>query len=293
MVKSTIQAADEFNAAAGGRYKIEVFPGGVLGGMLEVFDMVQAGAIDMCDFAPDYLSEKDLLFGAQGLAFAFKDGITFQKYLNNVRKAMWDKRLTDTYKVKLMSLTLTFPHDAWCGTKPIHTLEDWKGKVVWVGGPAEAEAITALGASPVTMDWGDGYPSIEKGVVDGGTYGLGAAWMLKWTACKYYTDARMFLSSGGIIINNATFNSLPKDIQDLMVNVFQKHQDRMIQFFTYDAPKMAETDLVAGGAEVYHVPADEVARWKEKTKPIWDSFFSKLKPEDAKLIQDLIAEANK
>ena len=293
MVKSTIAAADEFNAAAGGKYKIEVFAGGVLGGMLEVFDMVQAGGIDMADFAPDYLSEKDLLFGPQGTPFAFKDAQAFTKYLGKIRTEIWNERLEENYNLKLLSLNLTFPHDAWCGTKPIKTLEDWKGKVVWVGGPAEAEAITALGASPITLDWGDGYPAIEKGVVDGGTYGLGAAWMLKWEACKYYTLADFFVSSGGIVMNLDTFKAMPKDLQNSLVKIFKAHEDRMVQFFTYEAPKLAEADLTAGGADVYHVPAAERARWEEATKNVAGSYFSKLNPDDAKKIKSIMAEANK
>jgi len=292
MVESTIQAAEEFNAIAGDEYKIEVFAGGVLGGMLEVFDMVQVGGLEMCDFAPDYLSEKDLVFGAQGIPFAFKDAEAFTEFLGKIRAEIWNERLEEKYNLKLLSLNLTFPHDGWCGTVPIETLEDWTGKVVWVGGPAEAEAVTALGASPMTLDWGDGYPAIEKGIVDGGTYGLGAAWMLEWSACTYYTVADFFVSSGGIVMNLDTFNDMPKDLQDSLVEIFKAHEDRMVQFFTYEAPQQAEADLTAGGAEVYHVPADERAKWQEATKDVGESYFSKLDPEIATLIKSIMDEVN-
>jgi len=293
MVASAIKAAGEFNAGAGGRYEIKVFPGGVLGGMLEVYDMTVKGAIDMCDVAPDFLSEKDLLFGPQGLPFLFKDPQAFQKFLDKIRTALWQKREAEKYNLQMLTLHLTFPHDGWCGTKPIKTLEDWKGKVVWVGGPAEAEAITALGASPVTLDWGDGYPAIEKGVVDGGTYGLGAAWMLKWDACKYYTDAGFFVSSASLCMNLDTYKAMPKDLQDLLNKVLSEHQTRMVQFYAVDAPVQSAADLTKGGAEIYHVPAAERARWQEATKGIKASYLSKLNPEDAKLIQGFIDEVNK
>jgi TRAP-type C4-dicarboxylate transport system substrate-binding protein len=293
MVASAIQACEEFNEGAAGRYEIQVFPGGVLGGMLEVYDMTVAGAIDMCDVAPDFLSEKDLLFGPQGLPFLFKDAQAFQKFLDKMRTAIWQEREAEKYNLQMLTLHLTFPHDAWCGTKPIKTLEDWEGKVVWVGGPAEAEAITALGASPVTLDWADGYPSIEKGVVDGGTYGLGAAWMLNWDACKYYTDAGFFVSSASLCMNLDVYNAMPKDLQDLLNKVMSEHQTRMVQFYAVDAPIQSEADLTAGGAEVYHLPAAERARWQEATKDIKASYFSKLDPDDVELIQGFIDEVNK
>ena len=195
--------------------------------------------------------------------------------------------------MKLLSLIVCFAHDAWCGTKPIKTLDDWKGKVVWASSPAEAEALKLLGASPVSMDWGEGYPAIEKGVVDGGTYGLGAAWMLKWSACKYFTAANMFSSSAGVAINQDVFNSMPKDIQDSLLKVFKEYQERMIPYFSHDVLKIMEDDLTARGAEVYHPPADEIAKWAKATRGAWDSYLGKLSPEQADMIKGLIETANK
>ncbi len=292
MVQSIIQAAGDFNKAAAGKYEMKVFAGGVLAGMLEAVDMVQKGAIESCDFAPDFFSEKDLRFGAQGVPFAFNSAFAFQTYLDNVRGQMWDSILEKTYNIKVLSMVVSFPHDGWCGTKPVKTLEDWKGKVVWCGGPAEAEALTKIGASPVTMDWGDGYPAIEKGVVDGGTYGIGAAWMLKWSACKYYTLANFFVSAAGVGINKDVFEAMPKDLQDALVNAFKAHQARMVQFFGVDAPALAEKDLKAGGADVYHVPDSEIARWKTATATIKDSYMGKLSASDAKTLSGIMDSAN-
>lgn len=291
MVQSTIQAAENFNAAQD-EYIIEVYAGGVLGGMLEVFDMVMAGGIDICDYSPDFLAEKDLVFGPQGLPFIFEDAQACIKFFDLITEELWADKFEDEYNVKLLSLCMTYPHDAWCGTSPIHTLEDWEGKVVWVAGPVEAEAITTLGASPMTLDWAEGYPAIEKGVVDGGTYGIGAAWMLAWEACTDYTDAGMFMSSGSLVMNLDTFNDMPGDIKDLLLEEFQAHQDKMNEFYADQGPAEAKAGLTAAGAEVYDLPASERARWIDATKDIRDSYFAKLDPDDAELIQELLEEAH-
>jgi TRAP-type transport system periplasmic protein len=294
-VLSCIQAADEFNAAAGGAYKIEVYPGGVLAGMLEGFDLVRQGAIEISDFSPDFLAEKDLVYGPQSIPFVFKDFFAEAKFLQIIREKIWQKRIEENYGVKVIFLSGLFAHDGWCGTKPIKTLNDWKGKVVWVAGPAEAEAIKLLGASPVTMDWGEGYPAMEKGVVDGGTYGLGAAWMSNWTACKYFTVANMFSSTGCLVMNLDLFNEMPADIQQALLKAMKAHEDRMYQFMGYDAPAQSEAALTGPewGAEIYHVPDAEVAKWKEATTSVAENYFSKLDPADAQIIKDAIAEANK
>ena len=282
MVQSAIQAAENFNAKAGGRYEIEVHAGGVLGGMLEVFDLVRTGGIEMCDFSPDFIAGKDLVFGPQGLPFAFDKAEECIEFYKLIGEAIWKDLLEEKYNLKMLSLARSATHD-WCGTKPIHTLEDWDGITIWVSGPTEAAAVEAMGASPVTFDWNDGYPAIEKGTVDGGIYGTFAPWMLKWEACNHFTvsgNAGGFQSSAGIAMNLDIFNDLPQDIQDLLVAEFTAHEDRVNELFIGIEMQAAE-ELEAGGAEVYYLPEDELDRWREATSAVAEDYFAQLDPADA------------
>ena len=52
--------------------------------------------------------------------------------------------------------------------KAVKTLSDWKGLLVWVANPVQANTVQALGASPVNLTFFDGYPALEKGTVDAG-----------------------------------------------------------------------------------------------------------------------------
>jgi len=47
--------------------------------------------------------------------------------------------------------------------KPVHSLEDLKGKKYYAGGPAGVLVVKALGATPVTMSMADVYLSVDKG----------------------------------------------------------------------------------------------------------------------------------
>jgi hypothetical protein len=52
------------------------------------------------------------------------------------------------------------------GTKPVKTLDDWKGLLAGAGAPVTASLFKGLGASPVTIMWTDLYESLQKKIID-------------------------------------------------------------------------------------------------------------------------------
>jgi TRAP-type C4-dicarboxylate transport system substrate-binding protein len=290
MVQSHMKAVEEFNAAAGGKYKIEMYPGGVLGGMMEVFDLTVTGAIDICDFAPEYVSNKDPRFAAQSLPFVLKSQAAGQIYFEKIRDSLWQDVLRDEYNVELLSLSGSNMVE-YLGTKPIYTMEDWKGKIIWVVSPTDAEIAKALGGSGMVLEWADGPSAMEKGVVDGALRPGFAAWMMKWPL-NYATRANFNMAAVALTMNLAVFNSMPSDIQEILVKAFVAHEERMTEYwcgmeiYPFD-------ELEKDGWEIYDLPADERAKWIDATKPIIDEYYTKLSPSDAEIIKAALAEANK
>ena len=63
----------------------------------------------------------------------------------------------------------------------IKSVEDLKGKKIRVQGVCQADLVKALGASAVTIAFGEVVPALEKGVVDCGITGTMPAYKAKWT----------------------------------------------------------------------------------------------------------------
>jgi TRAP-type C4-dicarboxylate transport system substrate-binding protein len=57
----------------------------------------------------------------------------------------------------------------------LQSLEAFKGLKLRVLGPEPAEALKALGASPVTVSLGELYTSLQRGVLDGAMTNEGSA----------------------------------------------------------------------------------------------------------------------
>jgi len=292
MVQSEIKWAADFTEASGGRYNMQVYAGGVLGGMVETFDMMRTGGIEMADISPDYIGGKDLVFVAQGLPWCTNNAQAAIKFVESLRQTMWQQRLRDNYNVEMLACARVADHDGWSGTKPIHTLEDWKGTTIWISGPTEAAAMTALGASTVSLDWNDGYPAIEKGVVDGSINGFFPTWMLKWDAVKYVTMSGAFISTACVGMTYSLFKDMPADLQAVMTQMGKDHQARVTEYFL-NVQEQAISELKAQGVEIYYLPDAEKARWQAATANVANEYYAKLDPADAATIKALFAEANK
>jgi TRAP-type C4-dicarboxylate transport system substrate-binding protein len=292
MVISEAQATEEFNAVAGGKYKIEMYPGGVLGSMSETLELTMSGAIDICDTGGfSSISGKDARFSAQSLPFQLKDYNASQKFYDLIRQKIWQNALRENFHVELLSLTSGNAYQ-YLGTSPIHTMADWKGKVLWVANATEAEVVTALHGSGTVLDWADGPSAMEKGVVDGCLRPGSAAVLSKWEMLKYATRCNFNFAGMAIVMNVNAFNSMPSDLQAALMKAFKAHQDRQVAFWGNKEIEPYE-QLKAKGWEIYALPADERAKWVDTVKPIIDKYYSKLNPSDAEIVKGIFIEANK
>jgi TRAP-type transport system periplasmic protein len=105
--------------------------------------------------------------------------------------------------------------------KPVNTLADMKGLKMNVKNTGLiVDRWKALGATPVALSMADIYMSLDKGVVDGteGAYTLMIA--RRWgDIIKNITPINMGANVFYLSMNKDKFNSLPKDLQDIIDSV--------------------------------------------------------------------------
>jgi len=287
------ELAERFKERTNGQYIIEVYAGGTLVTMEEEMELLKTGAIQMAEFPIEYLSGSDIRFSAVSLPFLLDDMDASVAFLKNINETLFGEILAQKFNAKPLLVFTVGIHD-YCGAKkPVKTLEDWKGQLVWVANPIQAQTMEAFGASPVSLPFFDGYPALQKGTVDAGV-GLNptGVWNFKWyDAIHYITIANSFGTSGYFDINLDTWNSMPKDIQDILLEECQRAEDELKTFFTQYA-KDSLTNLANEGVEIYQLPEDEKARWIEASKPVLEGFYEQIGAEDAEKIKEAARKAN-
>jgi TRAP-type C4-dicarboxylate transport system substrate-binding protein len=288
------EMADRFNERTGGKYTIEVYPGGSLCSQEETFSMLRTGAIDMAESPIEYQTGDDVRFAAVTLPFLVNSLESNIEFLRLINESLFNDIIAGKFNAMPVMVWSTGIHE-YCGaTKPVKTLEDWSGLLVWVANSAEADTAEALGASAVPLPFFEGYPALEKGVVDAGI-GVNPTgiWNFRWDeAVHHITVANMFGTSGYIYLNLDAFNAMPDDIQDILLEECQQSENELQEYLTdYAANSLVELENV--GVEVYYLPAAERARWSEASSSVIDDFYAQIGEADAQKIRDAAEEANR
>ena len=158
--------AEKMEQLSGGRFKIQVFPGGALGNALKVPETVKNGIAEVGHTWIGYDWGKDpttVLFG--GYAGSF-DTERMLHWLYEAGGMEMQRQFREEME-GIISLPLgirtaeAFLHSR----KPVRTLADLKGLKLRTAG-AWLEMAKDLGAAPVTTAGGDVYPMLERGAID-------------------------------------------------------------------------------------------------------------------------------
>lgn len=147
---------------------------------------------------------------------------------------------------------------------PVKTLEDLKGKKMGHGGPM-LPWLAALGATAVQASYNEVYTSMDTGVIDGYSMPANVVTAFKiYEVGKYFTKLGLAGANvcGVLTMNLNSWNKLPKEVQDILVEVGDD--------FSWDVYKLgmeqlkkAATIMEKAGVTIYTMPENERARWDQ------------------------------
>lgn len=102
--------------------------------------------------------------------------------------------------------------------KPVQKLSDLKGMKLRGAGTLYVPFMRALDTTPVNIPIPEIYTSLERGVVDGFAHpALGFRGHGWHKIAKYIIDHPVWSPNATILINQKTWNGIPKDLQDIIV----------------------------------------------------------------------------
>ena len=163
--------AEKMDQFSGGRFKIQVFPGGALGNALKVPETVKNGVAEMGHTWMGYDWGKDpttVLFG--GYAGSFDT----ERMLHWIYEAggleMQRQFRDETEGIVSIPLFIRTAEVFLHSRKAVKTLADLKGLKLRTAG-IWLELAKDLGAAPVTTAGGDIYPMLERGAIDAVEWG--------------------------------------------------------------------------------------------------------------------------
>jgi TRAP-type C4-dicarboxylate transport system substrate-binding protein len=286
-----LELAKRFNERAKGEYVMEVHAGGALAKLPEYFDAVRIGAVEMADSPWAVYSFLDPRLGAIEIPFLF-DNSNAQNSAIKLIEPLYDQIFQEKFNAKGFGLLNSGGMQLF-STKPVKTLEDWKGLLVGAISPPIAGMIKELGGSPVTIMWVDMYEAMQKKVVDANTQGTHGGLILGLPeVCKYITIFFGIALWNGYTINLDVWKKMPGSIQKILQEEVDKAADWMTKT---TCTVVGDGDIKAfkeKGMDVYFLPKAERERWKKQLEPYKQKQLDSM-GELGQKIKKIADEANK
>lgn len=144
--------------------------------------------------------------------------------LNNVVWKYWEKSLKEKYDIRFMGINHWPSVYVYC-TKPLRTIDDFKGKKLRGMGYYDSLAFEGLGAAGMSIPWDEAFMSVQRGVVDGLVTAVVAYESMGFSDyCKYVNKWPVHGASCAamIIVNGKAFDALPEDLKPIVKMVLKE-----------------------------------------------------------------------
>jgi TRAP-type transport system periplasmic protein len=166
--------------------------------------------------------------------------------------------------------------------RPITKAEEFAGlKLRVIQNPLFIETFAALGSSPQPMPFPEVYTALEQKVVDGQENPFATILASKFHEVqKHAVQSSHIYSVWAFLMSKRFWDRLSPDEQKIVTDAALEARDyerKTIRAF--DAKALEE--LKAKGMQVTTLPAEEVAKLREKTKPVWTKFTKEFGEESA------------
>ena len=214
--------ADEVTKRSNGRLKIEFYPSKQLFGIREVMGAITSGAVELggvvgvVSFPP--INKNFNVASYPGLFSSYEQQRNFFKN-STVGREVWDD-LTKKSNSKLIMYNPVGPVMTFSSARELTGIEVMKGLKARALLKSERPMWKAFEANTVSLPTGEVYTALQTGMIDTINSPPGSieaySW---WEYLKYAQKPYQYFADAYIMANKDWFNSLPQDLQDLVVRV--------------------------------------------------------------------------
>ena len=177
--------------------------------------------------------------------------------------------------------------------RPIRSPKDMKGlKIRTMDNPAHMELVRALGAKPTPISWSEVYTAVQTGVVDGMEAPIPIIIVGSLhEVLKYYIDDRHVYSQQHFFVNDAWFNKLPKEYQEIILRGGEKAQYRGQQ--ATRIYREIGVEFLKKYMEVYFPTHDEFNMFKDASQGPVLKYIREKGVDDPKWVDEIFEAAKK
>ncbi len=256
-----------------GRVKVQFFSGGSLANGPAMIKAIETGITDIGLSHVSYTPGRFPVTEVCELPIGYPTGWVANQIMNDFYEKFKPKEWN---KVRVLWMHANTP-SVLASTKPLRTLEDFKGETIRAPGRM-ADVVTALGGTPAPTPIVETYDAISKGVIQGvfvGGEGIKAfrfgeivkAVTNSWNVGPSYPFF--------VAMNKNSYEKLPNDIKLIFNQLCGEYKEKFA--LSWNASDFAgEAFGKEKGVEYIELPKAEFDRWVVAVQPIMEAYVKEM-----------------
>lgn len=253
---------------SGGKLKVNVFPGGALGSDQANVSALQGGTLEMASMNSGIFANIVKDFAIYDFPFLFANGREADAVVDGPFGKSLHAKLEEKGLVGLAYYELGF-RNITNSRRPITKVEDIAGlKLRVIPNPINVDWVSALGANPTPLPFPELYAALEQKAVDGQENPVATIQGAKlFEVQKHLALTNHQYNPQSVIVSKKFWDALSADDRRILQEAatesakYQREQSR-------NAAAGILADLKKNGMQVTELPAAEVAKLRERMKPV-------------------------
>lgn len=267
--KALLYMQERLKEKSGGKILLEIYPGEQLGSESELVKQLQMGALDMTKVSTSPLESFIPIYCIFSQPYLFRSEAHFW----NVLEGPIGKRLLlagETKKLRGLCYYDAGSRSFYTKDKMISSPDDLKGmKIRVLASNTAMQMMKMLGASSVSISWGELYTSLQQGVVDGAENNPPSFYRSShFEVCKYYSLDEHTMVPDIVLIGTKTWKRLSPEVQQMVQEAADESVEFQKKIWKEDsdyALKMVQEK----GVKIYN---PDKAPFREKVKAMFESY---------------------
>ncbi len=255
-----------------GRIKVEVYHGAQLGDEKSVLEQMQFGAIDFARVSLSPLAEFAPQLNVLQLPFMYRDGEHMWKVLEGEIGDEFKNGLGDSGLVGL-SWYDAGARNFYNSKREIKTIDDMKGLSIRVQeNELMMDMVSALGANPTPMTYGEVYSGLQTGTIDGAENNWPS-----YESTSHYEVAKYFCLDEHTrvpelqIVSKMTMDKLSEEDQQIIRDCAVESAKVERELWA-EREKLSEEKVKEGGSVITELAPEEKQKFQDACKPLYEKF---------------------
>lgn len=282
--------AETVTAKSGGKIKVNLFPGGVLGSDAANVSALQGGTLEMVVLNSGILASQVKEFAVFDFPFMFANAREADTVVDGPFGRMMLAKLDDKGIHGLAYWELGF-RNITNSRRPITRVEDITGlKLRVIPNTINVDWVSALGANPTPMAFPEVYSGLEQKAIDGQENPVTVILANKfYEVQKYLAITNHQYNPQTVIISRKLWDALSGDEKKIVSDAALEAAKYQRQVSREQAGRALE-DLKKDGMQVTELSAAELEKFRAKMKPVIAKHSAIVGPE---VVDALMAELGK